>query len=97
MPRHDVYLFDGSIVLDVQSDLVSGTRTRVVVPLLPEADLPASTPRLHPTFRIGDETRVLATHLVAAVPEAGLERPIASLSARADEITRALDTLLTDW
>ena len=33
----------------------------------------------------------------AAVSAAALKRPIAELGQHADAITRALDTLLTDW
>ena len=95
MARHDVHATpDGSgYLLDVQSDLLLDLNTRVVVPLLPEAQAPRPAVRLNPVFRIEDEPHVMATQFLAAVPERVLGDPIGSLSKEADDITAAVDML----
>ncbi|WP_308916468.1 CcdB family protein [Jannaschia sp. LMIT008] len=90
MARYDVYrLRDGRHVLDVQSDFVYGTKTRTVVPLQEPADVPDATPHLHPRIKIDTRELTIMTHLIAAVPEAGLKEPIANLDDHSDAITRA--------
>ncbi|MDF0602799.1 CcdB family protein [Psychromarinibacter sp. C21-152] len=95
MARYDVYrASDGSgYLLDVQTDLLEILHTRVVVPLLPKADVPAPVRALHPVFQIGETEVVMATHLLAAIPATALRLPVANLSHGADEVTRALDML----
>jgi toxin CcdB len=39
-------------LLDVQTDLLDGLNTRVVVPLLPKEQAPTPAQRLNPTFEI---------------------------------------------
>jgi len=98
MPKYDVYrLSDGRHLLDVQGDHIVVDGTRVVVPLLPAADAPNPVSRLHPILEVDGKRMSVATHLIAAVSAAALKRPIAELGQHADAITRALDTLLTDW
>ena len=80
-------------LLDVQSDLLTKTKTRVVIPLLPGETVPPPLKRLHPVFDIGGRRVVLATHLLAAVPGSMLRERTANLAARRDEITGALDML----
>jgi len=43
----------GGYLLDVQSDLLGGLNTRVVVPLLPQSSAPSPAQRLNPVFSIG--------------------------------------------
>lgn len=101
MPRFDVYRNGGAhagdtpFLLDVQSDLLSGLDTRIVVPLrrrdrFPEVTLPAN---LIPVFEIDGVECMLETPKLAAVPLRILKTPVASLSERQFEIVAALDFL----
>lgn len=102
MPRFDVYRNSGEhaavtpYLLDVQSDLLQGLETRIVVPLrrrdgFPVVSLPAN---LTPTFEIEGVECLLETPKLAAVPLRLLKTPIASLAASQFEITAAIDFLL---
>ena len=101
MARFDVYRNNGThaadvpYLLDVQSDLLSGLETRVVVPLrrrdrFPVANLPGN---LMPTLKVEGVDCILETPKLAAVPLRVLKTPIASLAASHFEITAALDFL----
>ena len=54
MARFDIFKNEGGAgyLLDVQSDLLSGLNTRVVVPLLPKSSAPSPAQRLNPVFRV---------------------------------------------
>ena len=80
-------------LLDVQSDLLDGLNTRVVVPLLPLSDAPSPAERLNPVFEIDGGSFVMATQFLAAVPASLMASPIANASKRSNEITNALDML----
>ena len=101
MPRFDVYLNTGTqaavtpYLLDVQSDLLQGLETRIVVPLrrrdrFPAVNLPAN---LMPVFDIEGVECLLETPKLAAVPLRLLKTPVTSLAVRQFEITAALDFL----
>lgn len=101
MPRFDVYRNSGEYaevtpyLLDVQSDLLQGLNTRVVVPLrrrdrFPVTSLPAN---LTPTFEVEGIECLLETPKLASVPLRLLKIPVASLASRQLEITAALDFL----
>ena len=101
MARFDVYRNSGAhaadvpYLLDVQSDLLSGLETRVVVPLrrrdrFPVANLPDN---LTPTFIVEGIECILETPKLAAVPLRLLKTPVTSLVASQFEITAALDFL----
>jgi toxin CcdB len=101
MARFDVYRNGGPhadavpYLLDVQSDLLHGLDTRVVVPLRRRDRLPAvSLPRnLVPVLDVEGIERVVETPKLAAVPTRVLKTPVASLAASQTEITQALDFL----
>jgi toxin CcdB len=101
MPRFDVYPMPGKgragYVVDVQADLLSHLATRVVVPLLPLAGAPPPIADLNPVVEIEGIPLVLAVQALAAIPLRELKRPVASLADRQDQVTRALDTLLTGF
>lgn len=80
-------------LLDVQSGLLDGLNTRVVVPLLPLVDAPSPAERLNPVFEIDGGSFVMATQFLAAVPASLMAAPIANASERSNEITNALDML----
>tara|TARA_Y100001001_G_scaffold162539_1_gene189339 strand:+ start:1457 stop:1615 length:159 start_codon:yes stop_codon:yes gene_type:complete len=52
MSRFDIFENEegAGYLLDVQSDLLSGLNTRVVVPLLPKSSAPFPAQRLNPVF-----------------------------------------------
>lgn len=79
---------DGSLALDVQSNLLSDLTTRVIVPLAPVGDVATLVPRLNPRLAIDGETFAILTQFVTTVPAS-----VADLSPRADEITAATDFL----
>ena len=99
MARFDLHAspLGRGFLLEVQSDHLDHLDTRVVVPLLPSAIVPRPMRELHPVFQVADQPHVMATQLLAALPRRELGRPVASLAAERDAITRALDLLLTGF
>lgn len=81
-------------MLDVQTDLLIGIATRVMVPLLPRPFPIVPAQRLNPIFQVAYQDCVMATQSLVAIPAGLLKSPVASLAARSDEITDALDMLL---
>jgi len=82
-------------LLDVQSDLLDGLDTRMVIPLrnmahFPVVPLPS---RLTPVFRINGTECMLETPKMAAVPARMLRGAVSSLSSEHVAITSALDFL----
>lgn len=101
MARFDVFPTPGragsGYVLDVQADLLQDLGTRVVVPLLPPFSAPRPARGLNPLFEIAGVPHVMLTQFIATVPEKELKQAVASLKGNSDDITRALDTLLTGF
>ncbi|WP_144777837.1 CcdB family protein [Marinobacter maritimus] len=99
MARFDVFENNGGagFLLDVQSDLLSGLNTRVVVPLLPKASAPSPAQRLNPVFSIEGQEVVMATQYMAAVSEGELRSGVGSLAEQQDEISVALDMLFSGF
>jgi len=95
MARFDVFENeDGAgYLLDVQSDLLSGLNTRVVVPLLPQSSAPSPAQRLNPVFSVEGQEVVMATQYMAAVPEKELRSGVGRLAEKQDQIAAALDML----
>jgi toxin CcdB len=96
MAKYDVFLdpSGSGYLLDVQTDLLSGLNTRVVVPLLPNSSSPQPATRLNPTFEIDGEDHIMVTQFMAAVPVGMLKRQIGNLSEDFDKITTAIDMLM---
>ena len=80
-------------MLDVQSDLLDGLTTRLVVPLMPQTQAPKPAARLNPIVKIAEEPHVMVTQFMAAVPERLLTSHVKSAAAMRDEITAAIDML----
>lgn len=98
MPRFDVHARrDGApgFLLDVQADLLSRLKSRLVVPLLPEGDAPKPAARLNPVFEIAGEPVVMVTQFAAAIPAAEAGPAVATLRDRHEAVMAALDLLLT--
>ena len=96
MARFDVYgLRGGGLVLDSQADLLSDLKTRLVVPLLPEAEAPRPAERLNPVFYFAGASFVMVTQFAATVAVCELTDVIVSLKREEFAISNALDMLLT--
>jgi toxin CcdB len=101
MARFDVFRNSGThaadvpFLLDVQSDLLHGLETRVVVPLRRRDRFPASQipMRLMPVFMIEGIDCLLETPKLAAVPLRLLKQPMQSLASEQVVINTALDFL----
>lgn len=96
MARFDVYTVARSkgYLLDCQADLLNVLSTRVVVPLLPAAGLPA-TPRLNPVFELDGQAYLMMTQQIFAIPVERLGRVFISLADEHSVIMNAIDLLLT--
>lgn len=96
MSKYDVYPNPAGegFLLDVQTDLLSGLNTRVVVPLLPASVAPVPAARLNPSFDINGAPTVMVTQFLAAVPISVLKAPVTSLEAEFERITIAIDMLI---
>lgn len=94
-PNTGPYAADVPYLLDVQSELLQGLETRVVVPLrrrdrFPSTNIPE---RLSPVFEIAGVPCLMETPKLAAVPLKLLKKPVASLAQQQQTISRALDFL----
>ena len=105
MARFDVFPNPGAhasttpYLLDVQSDLLDGLDSRMVIPLrslehFAKVKLPA---RLMPVLRVNGKDYVLETTKMGAVPKRILNMPLASLVDKQDQITGALDFLFQGY
>ncbi len=80
-------------LLDVQADILSPLRTRVVVPLLPADVAPAPARRLNPVFDVDGERLVMVTQYLAAVDVAELGGYVSHLGDHHTAIVAATDML----
>ena len=101
MARFDVYATPGRhadstpYLLDVQSDLLDGLDSRVVIPLRRRERFPAAplADRLTPTLSIAGAEFILETPKMGAVPRRALGAPLLSLAAEQARVTAAMDFL----
>ncbi len=96
--RFDVYRFNSRaapLLLDVQSDILEGLASRVVVPLAPAAKVgKEELPRLKPRISIDGKDYIMMTTDIAALPVARLGAFVASLEESYQvEASNALDFL----
>lgn len=84
-------------LLQIQSDFLDRLETRVVAPLLPPDAVPRPIRDLHPSFEIEGQSYLMATQLLGAIPRRELGPAVGSLAAHQDDITRALDVLITGF
>ena len=83
-------------LINVQSELLSGLGTRLVVPLSRQNSLPDGLPRrMTPLFTLLEETLRLVPQEAGAVDAAVLRHPVASLRADAHLIIDALDAVVS--
>jgi toxin CcdB len=83
------------LLLNVQSDLIAETGTRVVVPLVPAGRIMPSMPPLAPDISVGGEPHVMVTPLMAAIELADLGALEGDLSGERATILAALDFLVS--
>lgn len=95
MARFDIYCNEGGsgYLLDVQSDLLGGLNTRMVVPLLPLGESIKPARRLNPVVKVEGNSFVMATQFMAAVPDSELRLAITNIEGQQHEISTALDML----
>lgn len=83
------------LLLNVQSDLLSETGTRVVVPLVKEGRGMPAMPPLTPRVAIDGKPHVMATPLLAGIDVADLGVQEADLSGERELVMAALDFLFS--
>lgn len=95
MAQYDVYRVDSDeLVLDIQTDLLGGFDSRIVVPLMPPEVAPVPHKRLNPIFVVDDRPYVMVTQFMIAVERSELQKPILNLTTRFDAIRSALDMIV---
>jgi toxin CcdB len=97
--RFDLHRAPGveGYLLNIQDALHDHLSTRVVVPVLPAATAPPPSRGLNPRVEIVGEIHIVFPQYLSAVPRRELGKPIGNLDAHRDDITRALDLLLTGF
>lgn len=99
MARFDIYSNAGKsqkvvpFLLDVQSNVISGLATRIVIPLRPVSLFPSIhiPPDLFPIIYIGDAKYFLDTPQLGAIPLAELKTKVGSAHSQQALIHAALD------
>lgn len=98
MPQFDVYrMLDSTLVVDVQSDFIGVTGTRLVIPMIPPDGDAGPSDRLNPEFSFAKQTYVLATHLAGAVSTTALGPSLGSMVRHEYAIKSALDMLISGY
>jgi toxin CcdB len=82
-------------LLDVQSGLLEGISTRVVIPLVSVAEIDKPVKGLNPGFEIEGSAVILSTPELAGIPKRALGEHVVSLKDHRGEILAALDLLFT--
>lgn len=95
MARYDGYPSSlvASFVVDVQTNLLGGLNTRVVVPLMPADAEPKPAALLNPLVEIDAAAHLMVTQYLAALPSSALGKPVDNMGRRGDVITRALEMM----
>jgi toxin CcdB len=86
---------DGPLVAIIQSDLLVGMRTRVVVPLLPPEVAGRPITRLTPVIELDGTMLVLMPQLIATLSLPELGTRVGSIAHAQEHVNRAIDTLLS--
>ncbi|NIZ01508.1 CcdB family protein [Thalassospira lucentensis] len=67
MARGDIFRFEEGYVVDVQAELLSDFRSRVVVPLKSTSQFPLPADRLNPVIKIGGDDWVRLPQFIATL------------------------------
>ncbi|MGB3722898.1 MAG: CcdB family protein [Pacificimonas sp.] len=86
----------GTLLVICQAEHIDVLRTRFVIPLVDIDRLPTPLDRLNPQFEINGKLLSFAPQLAATVHEAECSDYVGTLAAHDYEITKAIDTLLTE-
>lgn len=82
--------------IDVQSDLVQGLNSRIVMPFsLSKETKNLNVKNLCPVFEVEDKKYILLTHQITTVPVSVLKKEVGDFSKFRNEILGAIDILLT--
>ena len=83
-------------LVDIQSSLLTGLATRIVIPLGKHAAFGGQSMRgLTPEISFDDQQLLLMTPQISSVPEKHLKNPVGTLSHFRDQIVAALDLAVT--
>jgi len=83
-------------MVDVQSDLLTGLQTRLLLPLARPRYVPSKGPKaLSPEVEVKGESLRVLPHLAAAMRPRDLGRPVASLASESSILVAALDAVLS--
>lgn len=94
MAQFDLFrLGDGTLVVDLQTDLIGIEASRVVAPLR-EAGRYAAFPGLTPSVEIDGQPWIVRVQELAAVSAVELRHRTGSLAQHRDALKRALDILI---
>jgi len=94
MATFDLYRNDRGYLLDVQSDLLDGLNTVLVVPLMPLDVAPIPVRRLNPILEVAGDRYSMVTQFMAATPTRALGHPVGNLKLSSyDQIKAALDMI----
>ncbi|HEX4693828.1 CcdB family protein [Sphingomonas sp.] len=98
MARFDVYrTASGALLLDCQTDFLSGIETRLVAPLMPVDHANPKLPRLNPVFEVAGARVAMVTTLLVGIPKSELGKKVGSLADEQPTIMNAIDMLLSGF
>ena len=104
MARFDVYTHpDASArkstpyLLDIQNEYIDSLASRIVIPLRPAALYKNRLRDLNPVFEILGKQVVLDTASMAAFPTRELNKSVANLQDKTEEIVAALDCIFGSY
>jgi toxin CcdB len=96
MTQFDVYRYSKEVpfVVDVQANLLSGLKTRAVIPLLPFAQAQTEQlPKLKPVIKVKGENYILMTTDMGVLHISSLKEPIDNVEDQRQVIVDAIDFL----
>lgn len=96
MARFDIYRYSDAVpfVIDVQANLLADLKTRVVVPLLPQAQAKhEQLPKLKPLIKVKGKNYILMTTDIGALRVSDLKDPVDNAEDQRQTIVDAIDFL----
>ncbi len=94
MAQFDVYRLEGgALVVDLQSDLIGISASRIVAPLR-DAGRHAALPGLTPEVRIEGKLWIVRVQEMAAIPGGEMRECVGDLREARDALKRALDIVV---
>ncbi len=96
MAQFDVYRYSEAVpfVVDIQADLLSGLKTRTVIPLLAQAQAKQEQlPKLKPIIKVKGKNYVLMTTDIGTLRNSELKEPLDNVTNQRQTIVDAIDFL----